>query len=237
MAAPSEARRLAEIEAGIEAEQLSSTSLVRDPFASENSVAKQIILDSDLGEARFDFNKLDREKVYGRRTRVMLDNDGEPCSRASLTADGSLLIQAGMTAQGYFDQDGTWIENADLVGMQDGQVLDLVPSTLGVSQRLTPASPRELLDTRIYAIYTLEPAELPEALRARLQAGEIFSAPFNYRPDYRVEVSFIVHNDEGFFALVGNRAPPAWVELDLPPSSAVDDEEDDLDDDIDFDMF
>lgn len=200
-------------------------------------MAKQIILDSDLGEARFDFRKLDREKVYGKRTRVMLDNDGEPCSRASLTADGSLLIQAGMTAQGYFDEEGTWIENKDLVGIQDGVVLDLVPSTLGVSQKLTPAKARDLLDSRIYAIYTLDPDEVPEALKARLEAGEIFSAPFNYRPDYRPEVSFIVHNDEGFFALVGNPAPPAWVELDLPASPAVEEEEDDFDDDIDFDMF
>ena len=200
-------------------------------------MAKQIILNLGGTEARFDFKKLDRSKIYGRRARVMLDDNGEPCSRASLTTDGSLLIQSGMTAQGYFDEDGTWIQNRDLVGLgAAGQQLDPVPSTLGVLQEMGTAQPAEVLDSLIYAIYMLEPTDLPDSLRARLEAGEIFKAPFNYRPDYRSEQSFILHNEEGFFALVGNPAQAQWMELDLPQST-VDDEEDDFDDDIDFDMF
>ena len=203
-------------------------------------MAKQILLKHGDDVASFDFKKLARDKIYGKRTRVMLDNDGEPCSRASLTADGSLLIEAGMTAQGYFDDEGTWIENKALVGLDpDGNVVDAVPSTLGVAQDLTgPVDPTELMDARIYAIYMLDAADLSDDLRARLEGGEIFSAPFNYRPDYRPEVSFILHNDEGLFALVGNPAEPAWVDLDLPAAPVVEEEDDDFDDDdIDFDMF
>jgi len=188
--------------------------------------------------ASFNFKKLDRSKIYGRRSRVMLDDEGEPCNRASLTIDGSLLVQAGMTAQGYFDEAGTWIENKELVGLDpEGKVLDPVPSTLGVAQEMEgPIQASELLDACITATYILEPTEISDDLRASLEAGDVYKAPFNYRPDYRSEVCFIVQNDEGLFCLVGNTVEPEWVEFEIPVGDDGD-EEDDFDDDFDFDMF
>ena len=71
--------------------------------------ARQIVLSFKGAESAFGFSKLDRSKLYGRRMRQLLDSDGHACSRAALTADGSTLITAGMTAQGYFDDEGRMI--------------------------------------------------------------------------------------------------------------------------------
>ena len=65
-------------------------------------------------KAIFTFKPVDRSALYGRRRRVAFDTDGNECSRASLLADGSLLLQSGMTAQGYFLSDGTWVPQSEL---------------------------------------------------------------------------------------------------------------------------
>jgi hypothetical protein len=70
-------------------------------------MAKSIVVDRGGAVSSFDFTKVSRSKLYGRRRRMALDPSGRACTRASLTADGSLLILAGMTAQGYFDGEGT----------------------------------------------------------------------------------------------------------------------------------
>lgn len=60
-------------------------------------------------ESSFGFKVVDRAALYGRRRRVALDRDGQTCSRASLLEDGSLLLRSGMTGQGYFLPDGTFL--------------------------------------------------------------------------------------------------------------------------------
>ncbi|MCP4808039.1 MAG: hypothetical protein GY913_31840 [Proteobacteria bacterium] len=116
-------------------------------------MAKTISVVLEGVETHFDFKNLDRAKLYGRRVRMLLDSDGEPFTRASLTMDGSTLVRAGMTAQGYFDQDGTWIPNRDLVGLDpDGHELDRIPSTLGEPQPLRVAQAFEVLDMRLQAV-------------------------------------------------------------------------------------
>ena len=58
-------------------------------------MAKPIIIESQGKVSQFDFSKLSRSKLYGRRQRVALDPSGERCKRAALTADGSLLMRLG----------------------------------------------------------------------------------------------------------------------------------------------
>jgi hypothetical protein len=39
----------------------------------------------------------------------LLDKKANPCSKASLLEDGSLLLKCRMTVQGYFLDDGTFV--------------------------------------------------------------------------------------------------------------------------------
>jgi hypothetical protein len=201
-------------------------------------MAKPIVLEREGAVSRFDFSKVTRAQVYGRKRRVPLGPDGEPCARASLAFDGSLLLRSGMSGQGYFEEDGHWIPAKELVGMDpEGKALPFVPSTLGEAQALEgPHSPRELLDLQVESVYALEPVEVEDSLASDLQAGKIYSFAFNYRGDYQAEKGFLVGNDEGFFALVGQTAEPEWCELDEIAPPAFDDEAEE-DDDIDFEML
>ncbi|MEZ4329319.1 MAG: hypothetical protein R3B40_29085 [Polyangiales bacterium] len=202
-------------------------------------MAKPILLRHEGSVSTLDHTRLERRKLYGYRKRVALDPAGEPCARAALTEDGALLIRAGMTAQGYFDDDGEWIPSKDLVGLDpDGRALPLVPSSLGEETPLEgPVDPQLLLDHAITAVYALSPVELAPALAEALSAGAIFRFAFNPRADYREDFAFLLSNPEGaLFALAGQPITPEWLTL-AQTAAPVTDDDDEGDDDLDFEMF
>ena len=191
----------------------------------------------DGAEAVFTFKPVDRTALYGKRRRIALDESGQPCSRASLLNDGSMLLRSGMTAQGYFLPDGTWVPQGDLEGINvDGSTAERAPSTLGETQPLSPASAEDVLDLHIQTVYALEPESIPDVLTQALSAGSLFSFVFNYRPDYRPETGILLANDDGYWALIGNTALGEWQEL-TTVTAVTEASEDAGDDDLDFEMF
>lgn len=188
-------------------------------------------------EAVFGFTAVDRAAIYGRRRRLALDESGEPCTRASLLEDGTMLLRSGMTGQGYFLPDGHWVPQGELEGLNpDGSPAAPVASTLGEAQPLTPVAAEDLLDLDVATVYALEPQTLPDAIRARLDAGEVFSFPFNYRTDHRAETGMLLGNDAGVWALIGLPATPEWQEL-TTVTAVTEAADAESDDDLDFEMF
>lgn len=201
-------------------------------------MAKQIVVSLEGVESRFEFSRLSREKLYGSRRRITLDHDGQPCERASLTRDGSLIVRKGMTAQGYFDGGGQPVARADLVGIDaDGALVERKPSTLDEPQVLVgPVPPEELLDVPAQFVYLLDETDVDEDLLKRLKAGEIFRFPFNYYAGFERLTGFLVANAEGLFTVIGHRVEPVWAEPAVIPEDVYEDKLLD-DDDLDFDML
>jgi hypothetical protein len=198
-------------------------------------MVKPIVVSLDGIESSFDHSKLERHRLYGVRKRIPLDQSGQPCIKAALTTDGLYLLQSGMTAQGYFDEGGRWLQKSELQGLdQDNKPLELKPSTLGTAQALTSVPASEVLRHVTEAVYRLDPLEVDTTLAARLDAGEVFRFGFNYGADYHLETAFLVANPEGVFCLVGVPILPAWSE---PGLVAVADADEEASDDLDFDMF
>jgi hypothetical protein len=198
-------------------------------------MAKPIIVLFGGAESSFDHAKVDRTKLYGARKRVPLDASESPCVKASLTTDGLYLLQSGMTAQGYFDESGRWLQKADLVGLDDaGNTLELKPSTLGAAQTAQEVDAAEILRHTIDAVYALDPMQMDGALQAKLDGGAVFRFPFNYGADYHLETAFLVKNTDGCFCLIGVPFDAAWAE---PGKVAAVEEAETVEDDLDFDMF
>lgn len=198
-------------------------------------MAKPIIVVLDGNESSFDHAKLERTKLYGSRRRVPLDQDGQGCVKSALTTDGLYLLQTGMTAQGYFDEAGRWLQKNQLVGIgADGLALELKPSTLGAAQTLESVAPSTVLDHAVDAVYALDAMTLDAVLKQRLEAGEVFSFKFKYGADFRLDTAFLVHNSEGVFCLVGTPISPVWAE---PGKVSVLEDEDESTDELNFDMF
>jgi len=206
-------------------------------FRRKDLVARSIIVSYQGKPSTFGYSRVSRKQLYATRKRVPLDSAGEPCQRAELSDDGSMLIVSGMTGQGYFDESGRWLSNEELVGVDEaGQAAPEQPSTLDAPQELSEVEPEALLDCSTDAIYTLDPTEIDDDLRKKLEAGALFRFPFNLRAGYSTDSAFLVGNDEGIFAIVGSELQIPWCELEKPAVD-LDDDDDDGDDDLDFEMF
>lgn len=200
-------------------------------------MAKPIVVSHQGADSSFQLQKLERSKLYGSKRRLPLDPQGQPCTRAALTDDGEVLLLSGMTAQGWFDDCGRQVEASELQAQRaDGVVLEPVPSTLGESQPLEgPVSPLEVLDLAITSVYQLSADSIAAELAASLASGEIWRFRFNYRPDFMAEVAYLLANDAGTFALIGQPAPAPYLPPNAPPPL---DGADGVDaDDVDFEML
>lgn len=200
-------------------------------------MAREIVVEQAGQTSRFGLAKVDRAKLYGTRRRVPLDPTGQACARAELSSDGALLIRAGMTAQGYFDDAGFWYSSSDLKGIRsDGTEATFVDSTLGNSQPLKPVDAQRVLSCRVESVYALDPTEVDSALRAALEGGAVFEFPFNYRAGFAPPTAFLLANATGIYALVARPFEPVWCSLDQVVAEDFS-EDDGLDDDLDFEMF
>jgi hypothetical protein len=200
-------------------------------------MAKTINLTYGSETAIFTYKPIDRTVLYGKRRRVAFDLDGNECTKASLLSDGSLLIRSGMTAQGYFTEDNTWIPQSELEAINpDGTQPNLYPSTVGENVDAEKISSIEALNLRFDTTYSLEAEDLPSGLKGELDAGSIFKFPFNPRADYQVETGILVANENGYFALIGEPVEYQYSAL-LSVVSIIDEADSDSSDDLDFEMF
>jgi hypothetical protein len=187
--------------------------------------------------AVFGYKPIDRGVLYGKRRRVPFDGEGNECAKASLLEDGSLLIKSGMTAQGYFTPDNIWVPQGELEAINpDGSTPELFPATIGEEVEATQLAPSEALNLRFGTTYSLEPEVLPEIIKKELDAGVVLTFPFNPRADYEVEIGILVGNENGYFALIGQKNQYQFVGL-ASVVSVTEEANSDTSDDLDFEMF
>jgi hypothetical protein len=203
-------------------------------------MARAIVLSLDGEVSRFAITRVTRDKIYGRKKRIVVDAEDNECSPGLLTVDGATVLGSGATASLYIDDDFNSVERSDLtpVDPATGEQLPTLPSTLDVEQPLTgPAALRHFLDHTTTSIYELDPEEFGAKLLAALEKGEIYEARFNYSQSLDDSPLFVLKNEAGIFALV---AKATRFEVCRPniPLPQEDDEDDSLeDDDLDFGMF
>lgn len=195
-------------------------------------MARLVLLSHNNQTYSLPLTKVDRNKIYGTKKRVPLDEQGRICTRASLTADGKHLLKSGMTAQGYFTSNDRLVSRSEMVGIdQYGNIVNSKPSTLGEAQDLVgPVSLQEILDMDLESVFYLGPNSGAEPLAKILEEDICFKFPFNYTAGLEVETAYLVSNEDGLFALVGKELPIDWVdEGTVFVADLAADDEDDLD--------
>lgn len=199
-------------------------------------MARSIIVTHQGKPSTFGYSRVTRKQLYASRKRVPLDAKGQPCQRAELSDDGSMLIVSGMAGQGYFAEDGRWVTTEELVSVgPDGKEVPAQASTLDVPQPLTEVEPEAVLDSTAEVVYALDPEALDPGLQQALAAGKLFRFDFNPRGEH-TKSAFLLANETGTFAIVGDRLQIPWAELDKP-SVELDDADEGDDGELDFEMF
>jgi hypothetical protein len=201
---------------------------------------REIIVSYAGEETGFQFVRVDRSKLYGRKERVILDESGNRCVAAYLTADGAALVPPGGTAHVYVDEGFDTIDRSVLRAVdENGKQLELVPSTLGVAQPIEPVRPERILDFVVQSVYQLSSESLSAALDKALSDGEIFECRYLYKDGYASDVMFLLRNEEGTFALITSPTGFDFIarEAPLPAHPSYEEEGDELSDDLDFSMM
>lgn len=205
----------------------------------ESRMARTIVVNYDGEVSEFGITRVSREKLYGRKRKLVVDEDGNPTETAYLTRDGSALLLKGAMASVYVNEEFDVTERSELQAVDaEGEPLDPVDSTLGVEQPLEgPIDPARVLDHLAKAVYLLDPDQLSEKLRDDLEKGEIFETKFNYRKGFDWNPAFLFHNEEGYFAVVGEEAKFDFLYKNQAIETDDDDEDPFDEDDLDFSMF
>jgi hypothetical protein len=200
-------------------------------------VARALVLRLGDEESRFGITKVDREKLYGKKERVIVDELNRPCSPAWLTADGSALVPGGGTAHVWMDEKWNAFETEQRRAVdEEKKPLPEIPSTLDVPQAATRVSAERLLEHVTQTVYELDVEALGPEMKSELAKGAIFEASFVYRGGHEEGRVFVLENEAGIFALLGKPTGFAMVSREILPE-APSDGDDELEGDLDFSML
>jgi hypothetical protein len=201
------------------------------------AMAREIVINFGGEVSNFPIDRVSREKLYGRKRRIVVDEHGEPCSAAQLTIDGATLLPSGGTSLVYVDEDFQMLERKELLAVSaTGEDLESIPSSLGQERELTGPVPVEhFLDHTIVAVYALGADTIGETLAAALEEGAIFETRFNYTKGFSTSPLFVLKSEHGVWGLVGEPTGFEYLRRDVVLESDTD--EDPFEDDLDFEMF
>ena len=199
-------------------------------------MAREILLNLYKKKSTFEISKIDRKKLYGFKKRLFLDDKGEECSKANLEEETGIVFVNSDISSCYLDHKGNYIEKSDLEAInENGKKVKKEDSTIGKEVNLNSITTEDALNLKVNSVYHLEPKEFDKNLKLKLDNGEVFSFPFNYYADFKLEDGIILKSEKEYFALIGRKTSCHWVgenSDDLP-----EDVEEFEDNDLDFEMM
>jgi len=203
-------------------------------------LARTIVVNWNGKVSEFGLTRVDRKKLYGRKMKIVVDENEDRTKTAYLTRDGTALLPSGTIGSLYVNDTYDVTSRADLVAVDlEDNPIEKIDSTLGMEQELIgPIDPKRVLDHTAKAVYQLDADALNDDLKKAMEDGDIFETRFNYRAGFEDAPAFLFQNKEGFFAIIGKSAEFAFLEKEKPPEIEEDDDVDPFDDDdLDFGMF
>ena len=199
-------------------------------------MARELILNLDKKKSSFKISKIDRKKLYGYKKRIYLDEKNKECSRANLEEETGIVFINSDISSCYLDPKGNFIEKKDLDAIDDkGKSVKKEESTLGKEVSLKSISIEDALNLKVNSVYRLEPTKFDSELKTKLNKGEIFSFPFNYYADFKLEDGLILESENSYFALIGRKHTCNWI---AENSNEIPEEIEEFEDnDLDFEMM
>ena len=175
-------------------------------------MAREIFLKLDKKKSSFEISKIDRKKLYGFKKRLFLDDKGEECSKANLEEETGIVFVNSDINSCYLDHKGNYIEKSDLEAInENGKKVKKEDSTIGREVNLNSITTEDALNLKVNSVYHLEPKEFDKNLKLKLDNGEVFSFPFNYYADFKLEDGIILKSEKEYFALIGRKTSCHWV--------------------------
>lgn len=194
-----------------------------------------------IGEMSFSssISKIDRDKIYGFVEELVLDENGNACSTASLLDDGQTIVLSGSTALKTVISNNVEVDKKLLKTVyDDGSDAVLVPSSYEGNIELVNANMEDLFNLEVNTVYQLicENEDSKNCMLKEFDGNKIFSFVFNYRTDYEGADAIMLRAQNEVFILTGRLLKFDFIDN----NKAIQIEEDnssDVEEDLDFGML
>lgn len=179
--------------------------------------------------------KVDRKKLYGSSKKIVKDSEGNECVVSDLY-QGSRILPRGSISQVLIDKNGSFVKRSDLVGFNEhGEKVEKVSSIFSLENKCKKIDLDEFLSVNVKSIYQLGIADDElDKWKNLFKNDEVYFLVFNYREDYEGDDAYIISNDLGFFMTVGKKNEFVYLEQE---NINLEDDEEEIDDELDFSMF
>ncbi|MAD11970.1 MAG: hypothetical protein CMC04_04545 [Flavobacteriaceae bacterium] len=180
--------------------------------------------------------KVDRSKLYGSSKKIVRDLNGDKCVLSSLY-NGDRILPKGSISQILLNNKGFFVNRSDLVGFNSSnEKVEKVSSIFSIDNKCEKVELDEFLSVNVKSIYQLSfEEEDKEKWNIVFANDEIYHFIFNYREDFEGDDAYLISNGEDFFITVGKKNDFEFLEQ----SNIVidEEEEEEIDDELDFSMF
>ena len=181
-----------------------------------------------------EITKVDRKKLYGSSKKIVKDNEGNECVTSDLY-QGSKILPRGSISQILIDNKGNFVKRSELVGFNhNNEKVEKVASIFSLENKCSKVEIDEFLSVNVKSIYQLDiDDEIIDKWKEFFKDDEIYYFLFNYREDYEGDDAYIISNGSDFFVTVGKKNEFMFLDqenIDL-------EEEEEIDDDLDFSML
>ena len=167
-------------------------------------MARELILNLNKNKSTFGISKIDRKKLYGFKKRLLLDEKGKECSKANLEEETGIVFVSSDISSSYLDHKGNFVEKKELEAINDeGKKVKKEESTLGKEVDLASTSIEDALNLKVNSVYYLEPKDFDKDLKSKLDKGEVFSFPFNYYADFKLEDGILLKGEKNYLYSIG----------------------------------
>ena len=178
--------------------------------------------------------KVDRKKLYGSSKKIVKDNSGNDCVICDLYL-GSKILPRGSISQVLVDSKGHHVSRSNLVGFNlNNEKVEKVDSIFSLENKCLKVDLDEFLSVNVKSIYQLDiDDEQIDNWKKYFTNDEVYFLVFNYRADYEGDDAYIISNGEHFFITVGKKNEYDYLEQE----NINLEEEEEIDDELDFSML
>ena len=178
--------------------------------------------------------KVDRTKLYGSSKKIVKDPKGNVCITSDLY-EGSKILPKGSISQVLIDDKGSFVKRSELVGFNlNNEKVEKVPSIFSLENICEKVDLDEFMSVSIKSIYQLNIDQTIISIwNEKFMNDEVYHFIFNYREDYEGDDAYIISNGTDYFITVGKKNDFQYLEQ----SNITLDDEEEIEDELDFSMF
>lgn len=178
--------------------------------------------------------KVDRTKLYGSSKKIVKDSKGNICITSDLY-EGSKILPKGSISQVLIDDKGRFVKRSELVGFNlNNKKVGKVPSIFSLENICEKVDLNEFMSVSIKSIYQLNiDKNIISGWEEKFMNDEVYHFIFNYREDYEGDDAYIISNGTDYFVTVGKKNDFQYLEQ----SNITLDDEEEIEDELDFSMF